>query len=92
MKKIIKGLLTKLGYRISRIKKDLYPIDISNEIIKEYQEIEPFTATSIERIAALLDSVKYIANNHIGGDFVECGVWKGGSCMLINGQRANKTK
>mgnify|MGYP001195147568 CR=1 FL=1 len=83
MKKIIKGLLTKLGYRISRIKKDLYPIDISNEIIKEYQEIEPFTATSIERIAALLDSVKYIANNHIDGDFVECGVWKGGSCMLM---------
>lgn len=83
MKKIIKGLLTKLGYRISRIKKDSYPIDISDEVIKAYQEIEPFTATSIERVVALLDSVKYIANNHIDGDFVECGVWKGGSCMIM---------
>jgi hypothetical protein len=83
MKKIIKDLLNKLGYKIDRIKKDVYPIDISNEIIKKYQDIEPFTVTSIERVAALLDSVKYIVNNNINGDFVECGVWKGGSCMLI---------
>ena len=57
MKKIIKDLLNKLGYKIDRIKKDVYPIDISNEIIKKYQDIEPFTVTSIERVAALLDSV-----------------------------------
>ena len=83
MKKIIKDLLNKLGYKINRIKKNVYPVDISNEIIKKYQEIEPFTVTSIERAAALLDSVKYIVNNNISGDFVECGVWKGGSCMLM---------
>jgi hypothetical protein len=31
----------------------------------------------------LYQSVKYIIKNNIEGDFAECGVWKGGSCMLI---------
>ena len=84
MKKIIKGLLSKLGYKINRINKDEYPIDISKETVRKYQEIEPYTVTSIERVSALLDSVKYVINNKIEGDFVECGVWKGGSCMLMS--------
>ena len=31
----------------------------------------------------LFKSVKYVAQNKIEGDIVECGVWKGGSTMLI---------
>lgn len=37
----------------------------------------------LERSYALYQSVNYILKNNIPGDFVECGVWKGGSCMLI---------
>jgi O-methyltransferase len=33
----------------------------------------------------LFKSVKYVAQNNIEGDIVECGVWKGGSMMLIAG-------
>ena len=37
--------------------------------------------TTPERIASLCNAVKYITANKIEGDFVECGVWRGGSTM-----------
>ena len=43
--------------------------------------MQPYTATSPERVHALIQAVKYVAANHIPGEIVECGVWKGGSMM-----------
>ena len=48
-----------------------------------YNQCKEFTMTSIERMYALYKSVRYIINSKIPGDFVECGVWRGGSTMLI---------
>jgi len=39
--------------------------------------------TSIERAYALYTSVRYIIQNQIPGAIVECGVWKGGSVMIV---------
>lgn len=39
--------------------------------------------TSDERMAALIDAVTYVAVNHVPGDIVECGVWRGGSMMIV---------
>lgn len=39
--------------------------------------------TSIERMKALYKSVVYVIDSKIPGDFVECGVWRGGSTMLM---------
>ena len=83
MKDYIKKILKALGYQITRINDVKYPIDISENIIKLFEEIEPYTATSIERVAALATSVNYVIDNDLRGDFVECGVWKGGSCMIM---------
>ena len=83
MRKTLKKIFEILGYNISKIKKDKYPIDIPNETIKIYEEVEPYTATSLERVNALLQSVVYITENNIDGEIVECGVWKGGSCMAV---------
>ena len=83
MKRIIKYILKIFGLKINRIKKDVYPIDINNNFIEEYKMIEAYTATSIERVYALKNAITYIIKNKIKGDFVECGVWKGGSCMLM---------
>lgn len=72
-----------MGYSLSKISDVHHPIDLSEETIKIFKEVEPYTATSIERVNALLESVKYICKNKIDGEIVECGVWKGGSCMAI---------
>ena len=83
MKNIIKKLMKLFGYKIIKINKVGYPIDYSNDFVSEFKAIEPFTMTSIERIYALKSAVEYIAKNNIRGSFVECGVWKGGSCMMM---------
>ena len=83
MKTIVKKLLGKLGYKISKIDNNRYPIDYSKDFIEEYQSIEPYTMTTLERVYALKTAVQYVVNNNISGSYVECGVWKGGSCMMI---------
>jgi hypothetical protein len=38
--------------------------------------------TSIERVYALYEAVRYVITARIPGDIVECGVWRGGSSMM----------
>jgi hypothetical protein len=47
-----------------------------------YGACAPFTMTSVERCYALWEAASYIACRGIGGDVVECGVWRGGSSMI----------
>lgn len=53
----------------------------------EFQElwtrVQPYTMTSIERGFALWSAVNHVIDQDLPGSFVECGVWKGGSAMLI---------
>jgi len=41
-----------------------------------------FTMTSVARLVNTLKSCKYAVQNNIPGDFVECGVWRGGHGIL----------
>lgn len=50
---------------------------------KLYEQVRAFSLVPAERSYALYQSVQYILKNNIPGDFVECGVWKGGSSMLM---------
>jgi O-methyltransferase len=54
-----------------------------NNFIQFYNFCKPYTMTSPERLFSLYQSVQYLVKNNIPGDFVECGVWKGGSSMMI---------
>ena len=56
---------------------------MKTEYQKIYKHCKKFSLTSIEPLYSLYKSVEYIINKNIPGDFVECGVWKGGSAMLI---------
>jgi hypothetical protein len=47
------------------------------------ETVSPFTMTSIPRLVGLLDAIRYVVENHIAGDVVECGVWRGGSMMAV---------
>ncbi|SNS23634.1 Macrocin-O-methyltransferase (TylF) [Belliella buryatensis] len=61
----------------------VFPQDFSEEVINLIKKITPFTMTSPERLISLIYSIEYIHKNKIDGDFVECGVWKGGSVMAM---------
>ena len=58
-------------------------IDKDEEFKELYEFCRPFTMTSRVRLFTLYEATKYIIQNNIPGDFIECGVWKGGSSMLI---------
>jgi O-methyltransferase len=82
MKNLIKKLISNTGYEIR--KKTLESFDeYEKEFLDIYKECKPYTMTTIEPMYALYKSVEYIIKNHIPGDFIECGVWRGGSSMLI---------
>lgn len=51
------------------------------EISEIIAKVRPFTMTSPARLAALCDAVAHVVRYRVPGDFVECGVWKGGSSM-----------
>lgn len=59
------------------------PDDFEEEHRTIYRRIEPYTMTRPPRVYALIEAVKYIIASDIPGDFVECGVWKGGSVMAM---------
>lgn len=59
------------------------PDDFEEEHRTIYRHIEPYTMTRPSRVYALIEAVKYVVAHGIEGDFVECGVWKGGSVMSM---------
>jgi hypothetical protein len=42
----------------------------------------PYTMTSVERMFAMHQAVRYLEDAKIEGAIVECGVWRGGSIMI----------
>ena len=61
--------------------KSLYP-EANSEDEALLKTIAPFTFTPLTRQFGLLKAIRYINNNGIPGDVVECGVWRGGNVML----------
>ena len=60
-----------------------FRIDMEEKFLKIWEVVSPFTMISKERGYALYTGIKHLLARQINGDFVECGVWKGGSCMLM---------
>jgi O-methyltransferase len=59
------------------------PPDLDPVVAATCRAVEPFTMTSPERVAALVEAVRYVCRHGIAGDVVECGVWRGGSMMAV---------
>jgi O-methyltransferase len=57
--------------------------DLEPEFLELYERCRGQTMTSIERMHALYGATRYVVESGVPGDFVECGVWRGGSVMLI---------
>jgi hypothetical protein len=43
----------------------------------------PYTMTSVARLVALVDAVRYVVARGVPGAFAECGVWRGGSVVAM---------
>lgn len=57
--------------------------DFSTEEMALMQKVASFTMTGPARCVSLMRAVGYLLEHDIKGDFVECGVWKGGSVMIM---------
>jgi O-methyltransferase len=93
-KSVLKNLIRRTGFDIVRISErttlNLPTPEIFDslaDLTQAEKEIlvkaKPFTMTSSERMAALLNATTYVTRNKISGDIAECGVWRGGSMMII---------
>jgi O-methyltransferase len=93
MKKVIKRNIVKLvnqfGYSIQATQTNLnkyqniaVELDDSDVDLIKYILDSGYTMTSIPRLVATLKSCRYVVENNIPGDFVECGVWRGGNGIL----------
>jgi O-methyltransferase len=60
-----------------------HSFDLEPEFLQLYERCREETMTSIERMYALYKATCYLVDRGVPGDFVECGVWRGGSVMLI---------
>jgi O-methyltransferase len=58
-----------------------FPADIDAETIETFRAVRDYTMTSLERVAALCEAVRYVTRHAVAGDLVECGVWRGGSTL-----------
>jgi O-methyltransferase len=90
VKRIIKGLLRRVGFDIVRYRSQLGSSieslrfsDLTDRELEIIRSVRPYTMTWDERIAALVKAVGYIVENKIPGAVAECGVWRGGSMMAV---------
>lgn len=77
----VRKLIRSTGFDVVRY--NAVPPDLAPEVAETMRAISPYTMTSVERVAALMEAARYITANGIPGDVVECGVWRGGSMMAI---------
>jgi len=83
MKKIITKILKKAAYKLEKVNQNNYFPDMEKKFLELAEKCKPYTMTSVERLYSVYKSVEYIIKNNISGDFIECGVWKGGSSMMM---------
>jgi O-methyltransferase len=60
-----------------------YPPDLDEGFWPLYNSCHTQSMTSPERLFAIYKAVEYVVGHGIDGDIVECGVWRGGSVMMM---------
>jgi hypothetical protein len=81
LKQLLNSKTTAVSH--AEVRESIYPPDFTAEEIAVIERVKPFTMTSPERMVSLIRAVQYLAANGVEGDMVECGVWRGGSMMIV---------
>ncbi len=88
MERIARKLLRRFGFDLVRYTEEeqpqpLFPPDFDDETVDIIRRVTPYTMTSVERLFALIQAVKYVVSADIPGGIVESGAWLGGSMMAV---------
>jgi len=59
------------------------PADFAASDRELVEFVRPHTMSSPERIFGLANAIRWLETSGIAGDVVECGVWRGGSMMVV---------
>ena len=83
LKSGVQRVANALGYKLERLGAPSPPhrLELDPAYADIIARVKPFTMTSCERIASLVDAVRHVTRSRIPGAVVECGVWRGGSMM-----------
>jgi O-methyltransferase len=79
IKTAVKRFVRGLGFK----KKRTFPPDFDQASIDIINRVKPYTMTTVPRLYALIQAVRYVVNANVPGSIVECGVWRGGSMMAV---------
>lgn len=82
-KKIIFKFLSLFNLELKKKNFDYFPIEANKFEKKIIKKSLNFSMTNNIRMFSLVNAFKHVINNNIKGDFVECGVWKGGNIILL---------
>ncbi|MFO0556122.1 MAG: TylF/MycF/NovP-related O-methyltransferase [Polyangiaceae bacterium] len=84
MKGAIKSAVRRFGGELlGRSPEPKYPSDFGREDIAVIEAVRPYTMTTPPNMFSLMRAVEYVVAAKIPGSFVECGVWRGGSMMIV---------
>jgi O-methyltransferase len=85
--RVARRFLETKGYTVTRAAPTAMPAtaDMDNDaaFLSIFERCAAFSMTSKERMYAAYQAARHIATNRVEGDIVECGVWRGGSAMMI---------
>jgi hypothetical protein len=77
-------LLERFGIQLTRRPtRGGFPVDFEPEAIAAIRAADGYTMTTQERRYGLYQAVRYVVKNEVPGAFVECGVWRGGSVIVM---------
>ena len=87
MSKLINKIFSIFGFKISKIFKDKiknpFPIEAKDNIKDIIKICIKYSMTGEKRMYVLSEAIKEVKRKNLDGDFVECGIWKGGNIILF---------
>ena len=87
IKSAIQSTLNLLGFQIVRLKAErdsAFPLEAGEADRKLLRHVidNNLSMVSAEGLWSTLSAAKYVCENQVEGDFVECGVWRGGNAII----------
>ena len=84
LRKYMRSLVQRTGYDFHRLYLEpVRPVEFNDKDEAIWKLVEPYTLTGLTRCFALMKATRYVLDHSIPGSLVECGVWRGGSSMLM---------